>query len=63
MKGKHTRKMSEKEKTHFSSFGRPRDSVRKPKKLTEDDKKVREACTQNKKKILSNLALPKVGRM
>ena len=54
MKGKHTRKMSEKEKTHFSSFGRPRDSVRKPKKLTEDDKKAKEEkrdelnfCVQN----------------
>ena len=54
MKGKHTRKMSDKEKTHFSSFGRLRDSVRKTKKLTEDDKKAREEkrdelnfCVQN----------------
>ena len=54
MKGKHTKKMSDKEKTHFRSFGRPRDSVRKTKKLTEDDKKAREEkrdelnfCVQN----------------
>ena len=48
------RKMTNKERTHFSSFGRPRDSIRKPKKVTEDDKKTKEEkrvelnfCVQN----------------
>jgi DNA-directed RNA polymerase alpha subunit len=33
------RKLSDKEKNHFSNFGRPKDAIRKKKKVTDEDKK------------------------
>ena len=33
------RKLSDKEKNHFSNFGRPKEAIRKKKKVTDEDKK------------------------